>query len=51
MIEESDRTNIIIGGNFNIRIGNLGGIGGEEEGEERRSKDTKIGNEGNKLID
>lgn len=43
--------NIIIGGDFNVRIGELG-EGSREEGEvERRSKDRVIGNEGKNYIE
>lgn len=38
--------NIMIGGDFSVRIGELGG-GSREEGEvERHSKDRVVGNEG-----
>lgn len=43
--------NIIIGGDFNVRIGELG-EGSREEGEvERHSKDRVIGNEGKNYIE
>lgn len=47
MVEEKDLENIIVGGYFNIKTG---GIGLEEGGMERKSKDKKIGNEGNRLV-
>lgn len=35
---------------FNIRLGELGGSGIEEEGRKRRSKDKVIGNGGRNLV-
>jgi len=43
--------NIIIGGDFNVRIGELGGRGMEEGGMDRCSKDKIIGNGGRELVD
>lgn len=37
-MEDKEYTNVILG-DFNIRIGELGGIGVDEGGRERRSKD------------
>jgi len=48
-IEDREDCLIIIGGDFNIRTGELGNI--EEMGIERRSKDKTIGNGGRNLID
>ena len=45
---------LIIGGDFNIRIGNLGGFEGLQDKEdlrERKNKDTTISNEGRSLIE
>lgn len=42
---------IIVGGDFNIRIGELGGGEEEEGGIERKSKDKTIGNGGRNLIE
>lgn len=42
---------IIIGGDFNIRIEELDSIETKEEGYERSSKDTIIGNKGRKLME
>lgn len=50
-IGAKENDDIIVGGDFNIRTRNLGGIEWEEGGRERRSKDVTIGNEGWKLID
>lgn len=43
--------NIIIGGDFNIRTGNLGGIEEEEGGRERNSKDKCVSKDGRMLIE
>lgn len=41
----------MIGGDFNIRIGELGDGDEEEEGMIRKSKDKVIGNGGRNLVD
>lgn len=54
LVEGREADNIIVGGgggDFNIRIGELGGVRLEEGGKERRSKDLEASNEGRKLID
>lgn len=48
-LEVYEYENIIVGGDFNIRIGGMGGDE-EEEGIERRSKDKTIGNGGKRFI-
>jgi len=48
-IEDREDSMIIIGGDFNIRTGELGNI--EEAGIERRSKDKTVGNGDRNLID
>lgn len=52
IIEEKDMEleKIIIGGDFNIRIGEIEGVGEEVGGRERKSKDKKGSNEKRKLI-
>jgi len=45
-VGEEEEGNIIVGGDFNIRIGELGGRSIEEGGIERYSKDKVIGNGG-----
>jgi hypothetical protein len=50
IIEEFEEKKIVIEGDFNIRIGELGGDG-EDWGMIRKSKDKYIGNGGNSLID
>lgn len=52
-MEGREADNIIVGGggDFNIMIGELGGVRLEEGGKERRSKDLEASNEGRKLID
>lgn len=50
MTNEYERGGVIVGGDFNIRIGELGGEG-EEWGVTRKSKDKTIGNGGTKFID
>lgn len=50
-IEDLDGNQIIIGGDFNIRTGKLGGEQEEEGGIERKSKDKLIGNGGRGLSD
>ncbi|XP_020289886.1 uncharacterized protein LOC109857707, partial [Pseudomyrmex gracilis] len=50
VMKESEKERLIVGGDFNIRIGNLGGDEGEG-GVERKSKDKMIGNGGRKFID
>lgn len=49
-IKEYKKENCIIGGDFNIRVGE---IGGEEEERDirRRSKDKTIGNEGKRFME
>jgi len=49
-IEVGNIKNIIIEGDFNVRIGELGGRG-MEGGMDRCSKDKVIGNGGKKLVD
>lgn len=51
LTEDRERDEIIIGGDFNIRTGRDGGIGVDEEGNKRFSKDKIIGNEGRNLIE
>jgi len=48
-IEENENINIIIGGDFNIRIGKLRSLKKLEI--ERRSKDKIIGNEGKNFVE
>jgi len=48
-IEDREDSTVIIGGDFNIRTGELGNI--EEAGIARRSKDKTVGNGGRNLID
>jgi len=48
-LEEWEQRRIIIGGDFNIRIGKLGGE--EEEWGTVRSKDKKIGNRGRNFVE
>lgn len=43
--------NIIIGGDFNIRTGNLGGIKEEEGDKERNSKDKCVSKDERMLIE
>jgi len=46
--EENEESAVIIGGDFNVRIGELNG---NNEGiEDRRSKDRVIGNNGKRFI-
>jgi len=47
--EEIEESTVIVGGDFNIRTGELGGS--FEEGEGRKSKDKTIGNSGRRLIE
>jgi len=49
LIEEKEDERLIIGGDFNIKIGELGIV--SEIGIERRSKDKIIGNGGRNFID
>lgn len=49
--EEGEEDNIIIRGDFNVRIGDLGGCGKEKIGEIRNSKDKIISNGGRNLRD
>ncbi|KYM96255.1 hypothetical protein ALC62_13071 [Cyphomyrmex costatus] len=49
-IGKKEYDDVIIGGDFNIRIGELGDMG-EEEGEVRCSKDKVIGNGGKKFVE
>lgn len=49
-ISETNNAVIIIGGDFNVRTGHLGGVSLMEGGKER-SKDKKVGKEGKKLIE
>lgn len=51
IIEERETNKIIIGGDFNIRIGELNSIEIIEGWYGRCSKDNVIGNEGRKLMD
>jgi len=51
MVGERGEENVIIGGDCNVRIGNLSKAGGAEGGELRHSKDTGISNEGRRLVD
>jgi len=48
IIEEKEKEGIIIGGDFNIRIGELGSL--SELGIERRSKNKMIGNGGRNFL-
>lgn len=48
-IEGHEYENLIIGGDFNIRIGEMGGDE-EEKGTRRKSKDKTVGNGGKKFI-
>jgi len=48
-IEDREDSLVIIGGDFNIRTGELGNM--KEAGIERRSKDKTVGNGGRNLID
>jgi len=48
-IEKSENINTIIGGDFNIRIGELGSV--KELEVERRSKDKIIGNVGKNVVE
>ncbi|XP_020297358.1 uncharacterized protein LOC109861916 [Pseudomyrmex gracilis] len=50
VMKEFEKERLIFGGDFNIRIGNLGGDEGEG-GVERKSKDKMISNGGRKFID
>ncbi|KMQ89439.1 hypothetical protein RF55_10935 [Lasius niger] len=50
-IEEKEDEQIIVGGDFNFRIGELGGDNGKEGGIERKSKDKTVGNKGKNMID
>ena len=43
--------NVIIGGDFNIRIGELGGEDLEDDGKNRRSKDKMIRNGGRGFVE
>lgn len=49
IMEEKFYENVIIGGDFNMRTSQLGGINIEEGGKERRSKDI-ISNKGGRLF-
>lgn len=51
IIEEREMNKIIIGADFNIRIGKLDSIEIKEGGYGRSSKDTVIGNEDRKLLE
>lgn len=51
IMEEERENYIIIGGDFNIRIGTEGGCEEEEGGEGRKSKDKTISNRGKKFIE
>jgi len=51
IIETEREGNVIIGGDFNLRLGNLGKKGIGEGETERHSKDKCIGNGGTKFID
>lgn len=46
---EKEMRNIMIGGDFNVRIGELGGGSREEREVERHSKDRVVGNERKKF--
>lgn len=50
VIKENDKRKVIIGGDFNVRTGQLGGVNLEEGGMERRSKDKKVGNDSRALM-
>lgn len=50
LLEEREQAKVIIGGDFNIRTGGLGGIDIIEGGNERRSKDRSISKDGKRLI-
>ena len=50
-LENKDRERTLIGGDFNIRIGELGGGEEEEGGIDRKSKDKTIGNGGRNLVE
>jgi len=50
-IGDEEEGNIIVGGDFNVRIGELGGRNIEEEDIERYSKDKVVGNGGKQLAE
>jgi len=51
ILEEGDEGNVLIGGDFNLRLGSLGKKGSGEGEIVRHSKDRCIGNGGRKFID
>jgi len=51
MTELEGEENVIIGGDFNLRIGNLGKQGVKEREMDRHSKDICIGNGGRSFMD
>ncbi|KYN28175.1 hypothetical protein ALC57_02421, partial [Trachymyrmex cornetzi] len=51
LLGNMEKENIVLGGDFNTRTGELGSIEWEEEEIERRSKDKVIGNGGKELVD
>jgi len=48
-IKGNENINVIIGGDFNIKIGTIGSV--NEVGMERRSKDKTIRNEGRNFVE